>query len=297
VTTETPDAGGYIFLWRKLLEHEVWKKDTWHLRIWLWLLLNATHRGNVDHRGLAPGVTEVTVTDIVAGVRFKNERDQPQEPSRNKINAVLVWLKENEMVRYRKAQGKATRIEIVNWVTWQNFWDTTTSHTALAFNDDGKDGWEADPEYHANELMELWGRSNLPNSPHWAVQEMAIHNLHHKPPHYSKEQVEQIIKTCKEYAGEGLSWIWKSGPVRLTRAIKSTGQMTAEFVLTYEPLKQKVSNGKGKRKTNGNFQSRVERGFDALDRAIGWTEEDERAEVTAGNRLLALEEGNAETEQ
>jgi hypothetical protein len=73
--------------------------------------------------------------------------------------------------------------------------------------------------------------------------------------------------------------------------------MTAEFVLTYEPLKQKVSNGKGKRKTNGNFQSRVERGFDALDRAIGWTEEDERAEVTAGNRLLALEEGNAETEQ
>jgi len=264
-----PDAGGYIFLWRRTADHPIWRKDEWHIRIWVWLLLEAAHRGNAQHRALPIGACDVTYPEVREGTWYVDERGGTKKVSRRKLNSVLLWMASENMVNYQAGRGKATRIHITNWQKWQHHWDASTSHVALAFNDNGDEGWTADPEYYAAEMMELWGRDNLPNSPHWTSQEMALHNLHHKPPHYSKEQIRQIVMTVKAHAGGGLSWIWKAGPIRLTRPIKSTGQLTAEYVLAFEPLQDRTSNAKPKRTAYRDRRTNIAEGFDLLDELVG----------------------------
>ena len=287
---------GFIFLHRRILAHAVWRQDVWVSRVWHWLLLTATHRGNMDHRGLRPGVLQCTVRDIQDGVWYEDQHGRKQMPGRDKVNRVFLWLTEQDMIRYRKDQGVGVRVEIVNWVLWQHTQDNYISPNIVAFNDDGEEGWEPDPAYRADHMMELWGRSNLPNSPHWSVQELALHNLHHQPPHFTADQIRLIVNTVKTHAGDALSWIWKAGPVRLTRPIKSTGQLTAEFVLHFEPLEE-TKHGKRQsgRRTNSTRRSRVERGFDELDKALGW-ESTQRREVT-GEQLPTLPRSDEETRQ
>ena len=104
---------------------------------------------------------------------------------------------------------------------------------------DEDDDFVPDPEYSANELYHLWRELGLPlpRSVHWCEHEKALAELHRQHPHWSRDDVEQVIrKLADDASGPGnLQWAWQKGPQYLARRARG-GVQVIETVKHWAPL-------------------------------------------------------------
>lgn len=252
---------GFILLYRDYLNHPIWRTDEWTRRTWEFLLLSAAHRGNAQQRNAKIGTCELTYTQIVEGTYYIENGTTLKKISRNKLNKVIKYLQENDMITYQAKQGKSITITITNWHKWQHPKEHAFVKSDVDFNHIEED-WQQDPNFSSGKLMELWGRENLPNSPHFSAHELVLHQLHVQPPHYSVADLTEIIGNVKKYKNDGLEFVWRSGPIRLNKTIHKTGQLVAEYCLNFKGF---TKNGKA----ITNRTERIANGNKLLDELLG----------------------------
>lgn len=105
---------GWIKLHRKILENPVVMKDSDHLAVWIWLLLNASHKPRAamfgkDKIELLPG-------QLITG--WKKVADETHI-SASKVGRILKDFKSEAQIEVRSnAQGSL--ISICRWLDYQN---------------------------------------------------------------------------------------------------------------------------------------------------------------------------------
>ena len=251
---------GFILLYRDYLSHPIWRQDEWTRRTWEFLLLSAAHKGNAHQRKTNIGTCELTFSQIVEGTYYIENGTTLKKISRGKLNKIIKYLQNEGMIKYSSRQGKSITIEIVNWHKWQHPKENAFVKSDVSFNNIQED-FEADPNFRTGELMQIWGRDTLPNSPHYSAHELVLYQLHIQPPHYSFDDLKAIIENVKRYKDSGLEFVWKSGPIRLNKTIHKTGQLVAEYCLNFKGFSK---NGKAIRNRN----DRITEGNELLDELL-----------------------------
>ena len=104
---------GYIKLWRKTLESDIWDMPPLYFKIWSWLLLQ------VDWN---TGTMTVTL-DHIADRNQWVENNQPKVPHRKAISRILHWMEEQGMVNLElcgAGNRKYSKISVCNWDSYQS---------------------------------------------------------------------------------------------------------------------------------------------------------------------------------
>jgi len=81
--------GGYILVARRMLNSEIMQKPPLYLKVWLWLLMSATHK---DYKGLKRGQIYTSIPEIQEAVAHKVGY-RKVKPSKKQIRCILDWLR------------------------------------------------------------------------------------------------------------------------------------------------------------------------------------------------------------
>ena len=104
---------GWIKLWRKTLDSEIWRMTPLHAKVFIWILLMADHK---------TGVWKTSIQQVAEGVEWE-ERGCPRTPNKRTILRVLDWLQDGDLVSRRsngKGNAQYTELTVINWDTYQN---------------------------------------------------------------------------------------------------------------------------------------------------------------------------------
>lgn len=129
------EAKGYIKLYRQTLENPVVMKDADHIAIWIYLLLNATHKGySILFNGKR--------TDLLPGQLITGRRSIAQilKISDSKVQRVLKLFEIEHQIE-QQTTTKNRLISVINWNLYQSsepqndHGRTTTEHKQECKND------------------------------------------------------------------------------------------------------------------------------------------------------------------
>ena len=104
---------GWIKVWRKTLESDIWTMPPLHAKVFIWILLMADHK---------TGVCKTSIQKIAEGVEWE-DRGCPRTPNKRTILRILDWLQDENLVsRLSNGVGNAryTELSIINWGVYQN---------------------------------------------------------------------------------------------------------------------------------------------------------------------------------
>lgn len=119
--------GGFILLARKMLKTGVMEKHPLYIKLWVWILLNASWQ---NHNGLKPGELFTTLARIQKAMRFKTGFII-KEPSVKEIRGVLDFLKSSEMISIRRVQHGMI-ISVLNFEHYQNWQNYAVQEPKMA---------------------------------------------------------------------------------------------------------------------------------------------------------------------
>lgn len=103
---------GWVKLWRKSLDSEIWDMPPVYLKVWTWLLLNCDKETGTIQRS-AP-----QIADAVQWV----ENNRVELPDKVTVNRILHWFAEKGMLVTCQVPGLSRRqwhISICQWETYQ----------------------------------------------------------------------------------------------------------------------------------------------------------------------------------
>jgi len=265
-TISIPDGRGYIKSWRSQLEHPIMSRSSHYLKLWTWIL-HKTNWQPQDEFGI--GFITTTWTALAEALSYEEDNGRLVTHSVNVPKKIVEWLIDQDMVEListTKGRGAKTVLRITNWEKWQ---DTTRSTpTQQSNNLDVEEAFSPDEELRTNDLLALWGVDDLPRTPSTLQQENALGNLHRKSPHWTVAEIEEIIAKVKAHKDGGLKWLYKRGPVMLTKCAKD-GQQYAEYVKNFEPF---GSGDKNNGKSTSYRVARIGRSDTAIDTVLNFTE-------------------------
>lgn len=125
--------GGYILLSRKIIDSEIWQKPPLYLKVWIYLLSAAQHRG---YKQLKRGQVRTSIPELIEvcswKVGFRTER-----PTKDQIYQILNWLREASDRAY-EADTRATMIT------------TTRATHGLLINVDNYSFYQDSKNYESN---------------------------------------------------------------------------------------------------------------------------------------------------
>lgn len=104
---------GWIRVYRKMLENPIVMKDAEHLAVWVWLLLNATHR---EHDSLFKGEKVTLHSGQLITGRIKVA--QELKISESKVERILKTFESEHQIEQQKS-NKNRLITVVNWDKYQ----------------------------------------------------------------------------------------------------------------------------------------------------------------------------------
>lgn len=194
------DIDGWVSVHRKMLENPIVCKDSDHLAVWIYLLLNATHTDydvlfEGERKTLKPGQL-VTGRKSISGKLNINE---------SKVQRILKTFESEQQIE-QQTTSRNRLISIVNWVAYQqseqqieqqlnNKRTTTeqqmnTNNNIITKQHNNKDMY--------GELQRVW---NMPITP---VQAEAIDELVES---FGEEKVKEGLKICAENSVFNLSYL------------------------------------------------------------------------------------------
>jgi hypothetical protein len=127
------DKKGWIKIWRKIVNSEIWEQEPWRLKTWIYLITEANHSKEEKHgRKLKRGQVYINrIEDLCKEVRWKKGFVY-QKPTVNAMKHFWKWLRKKDMVDTKKTT-RGTIITILNYDKYQNIErtsvDTKTSST------------------------------------------------------------------------------------------------------------------------------------------------------------------------
>ena len=281
-----PDDRGFFLMWRSATDehHPLMRRHSHYLKLWLWLLGKAAHRGNANEVN-PEGLVRTNWSKMARALSYEGNGGQEHNVSPTTAKNICDWFAEEGMIVIEKTtRGPNAEVvlSICNWGKWQNLGrdgrviDERQPQVTITRDSDEDQVFQIDPDYDTNALYNMWGpiqsRSKSP-----IQHEAALAQLNARHPNWTFGEVVEIIE--KIHREPKLNYMLKRGPAYLVEMTRG-GMQVADYAHTFEPFGE---NGNGT-----NRQSRVERGFDALDRALGHTTEADNAEGDAGGRLLRL---------
>ena len=108
------DRNGWIKIHRKILDNPIVCKDPDHLAVWLYLLLEATHK---DHETLYGGKPIVLKPGQLISGRMKISRETKVE--QHKVDRILKLFKNAQLIEQR-SERYGSIISILNWNKYQD---------------------------------------------------------------------------------------------------------------------------------------------------------------------------------
>ena len=117
---------GYIKLWRKIEDSEVWSLPPLDFKVWIWLLTHAAYKPRTILMAgvtLEPGDLTTTYREIADGVAWKNigDDDTEQKPTTKQLRTVLQHLYTLQMLAPLHTQTQGfLHLRIINWKKYQS---------------------------------------------------------------------------------------------------------------------------------------------------------------------------------
>lgn len=84
--------GGYILIWRKLIESEIWEKPPIYLKVWLYILAKAQHK---QYKNLDRGELLISIPELIEVCSYKVGY-RTERPSKTQIYNILEWLRNSD---------------------------------------------------------------------------------------------------------------------------------------------------------------------------------------------------------
>lgn len=118
----TQQAAGWIKLWRCSKSSRFWDEMPYSTgKLWLWLLLEATHKGNAPSKSLLPGQCCHSIRFIRESMRWTDPiKRKTLAPSHRTIYASLEALKQDGQISIENSPRAVTVITICNWDIYQS---------------------------------------------------------------------------------------------------------------------------------------------------------------------------------
>ena len=119
MTDVVQNQGGYVKIFRKETDSDIWLMPPIYHRVWHWLLLNVQFEMYLFPTSqrigiyVLPGQKLTSIRKIAEGVQW-SEWGKEKAPNTKTINQVLDWLESNEMIQVA-SNSKGTLITVVNW--------------------------------------------------------------------------------------------------------------------------------------------------------------------------------------
>jgi hypothetical protein len=121
-------ADGWVKLWRKLEDSDVWELSPLALRVWVWILLHASREAHTWRGiGLQPGDLITSYDQIAKGVAWKQDREKIV-PTVDAIRWTLKTLKSHQALHQEPHQG-GLYLKVLHWDQYQSEKPRTTPGT------------------------------------------------------------------------------------------------------------------------------------------------------------------------
>ena len=249
-----PDQRGFFLVFRCLSEHKIFKRHSHYVKLWLWILSTAAHRGNANERNPV-GIVRSSWSEMARKLSYEEDAGRSVNVSPSTARTIVEWLASEGMVNIEsvtRGRNAETVLSGCNWQRWQDL-RSGANESEMTQQTQG--------DYDAEYRFGLWGELQC-KTPHKGAHIASLNDLHTKAPHWAQSDVEQIIANVKKYGGEGegLEFVNQRGPAYLTATIKKSGQQVAEYAMQFKPFGE-VKNGK-------NRQSRVNNSIANLDAVL-----------------------------
>jgi len=121
-------ADGWVKLWRKMEDSDIWELPPTTTRIWLWILLHASREAHVWHGiHLEPGDLITSYQQIAKGVAWMDGREKVI-PSYASVRWAIKMLKSRQALRQEPRQG-GLHLKVLHWEEYQGDKRRTTTGT------------------------------------------------------------------------------------------------------------------------------------------------------------------------
>lgn len=257
-----PDSKGFFLMWRCLSDHKVMRRHGHYIKLWMWILSTAAHRGNASER-TPIGIVRSSWSSMARTLSYEEEAGRTIQVSPSTARTIVEWFAAEGMVRIEsvtRGRNAEAVLSVCNWERWQDIRNGASERQST----DQVEEMQADSsneEYSAEHLLALWGplKSRTPDK---RTHLSALNSLHTQEPKWSQSDVVAMIENVQKYGGdgEGLEFIKQRGPSYLIAKIKRSGQQVAEYALQFKPF--------GENKNGKNRQSRVNNSLANLDAVL-----------------------------
>jgi len=260
------NTSGYTKSHRRVVDSLIWRRHANYYKLWEWLQKQAYWR---EGEALSLGRVETSWKALCDALTYEEDGGRTVTYSRNTPRKIIDWMVGQEMVEIMdstRGRGGGLTLQIVNWEKYQGTIEAQSTDLTMEVDENFT------PEVtHFGFLLEEWGRENLPRSVDQLQQENALRNLHLRKPHWSIDQLRDIIAKVKANKNDGLRWVWRRGPVALRRLLKD-GQQVAEYAYNYEPFRRNHE------RSNSYRQSNAEHAHNTIDDLLGFAQDARTAE-------------------
>lgn len=104
------NTSGWIKLYRKLMENEIWEKPSWWLKVWIYMLIRVNFE---DTKRFVKGSAFISYDEIYLACKLDKEGIKKKA-----IQNVISWSTERQMLRTNKSTRGLT-ITILNYEIYQ----------------------------------------------------------------------------------------------------------------------------------------------------------------------------------
>jgi hypothetical protein len=117
---ETMSADGWVKLWRRLEDSDIWELPPTTIKIWIWLLMHANHETRTVYGiNVEPGELITSYDSICKGIAWKEKGGHVTTATPNQVRWAIKCLEARQtLVRYPHQQH--LHLKVLNWSKFQN---------------------------------------------------------------------------------------------------------------------------------------------------------------------------------
>lgn len=117
---ETMSAEGWVKLWRRLEDSDVWELPPATIKIWIWLLMHANHEARTVYGiDVQPGELITSYDSICKGIAWKEKGGSVTTTTAGQVRWAIKCLEARQtLLRYPHRQH--LHLKVLNWSKFQN---------------------------------------------------------------------------------------------------------------------------------------------------------------------------------
>lgn len=136
---ETMSAEGWVKLWRRLEDSDIWELPPTTIKIWIWLLMHANHEARTVYGiEVQPGELITSYDSICKGIAWKEKGGRVTTTTPNQVRWAIKCLEARQTLQ-RYPHQQHLHLKVLNWSKFQS-----TTSAPQQSNDRPHDGLTTD---------------------------------------------------------------------------------------------------------------------------------------------------------